>query len=137
MASDVNDVPFSISLIGETSDEKWVGDFRAKRTLSHRDQLRRDQIRRELLGASGGPPTERAMSIAMVLSEVAVRITKAPKWWAEKAEGLDLVDDNVVAEVYDHVMRVEREAVEEKKAKAAQVQDEMRTEAAKKAAAEK
>jgi len=136
MASDVNDVPFSISLIGDVSEEKWVGDFRAKKTLSHRDQLRRDQIRRELLGSQGGTPTERALSIAMVLSELAVRITKAPKWWAEKGDGLDLDDGNVIGEVYDNVTRIEREAAEAKKVKAEKAQEEMRDEA-KKADAEK
>lgn len=136
MASDVNDVPFSISLIGDVSEEKWVGDFRAKKTLSHRDQLKRDQIRRELLGSQGGAPTERALSIAMVLSELAVRITKAPKWWAEKGEGLDLEDSNVIGEVYDNVTRIEREAAEAKKVKAEKAQEEMREEA-KKADADK
>lgn len=128
MASDANDVPFSISIVGDTTDEKWVGDFRAKRTLSHRDQLRRDQIRRELLGSAAGASTDRALSIAMVLSELAVRVTKAPKWWTEKDNGLDLEDGNVIGEVYDQVMRIEREHIEARKAKAEKIQGEMRAE---------
>lgn len=123
-----NDAPFSISVIGDSTDEKWVGDFRAKKRLSHRDHLRKDQIRRELLGSAPGTPTDRALSTAMILSELAVRLTKAPKWWTEAAEGQDLQDDNVIGAAFDEAMRIEREAVEAKKKKAAEAQEELRKE---------
>jgi hypothetical protein len=48
-------------VVGETlhrRDLTWTGEFRAKKRLSHRDQLLKDQVRRELLGGQPErPPT--------------------------------------------------------------------------------
>jgi hypothetical protein len=132
MANEANEASFSLSLDGETTGEKWVGDFKAKKRLSHRDQLRKDQVRRDLLGPQGNTPTERAMSTAMILSELRVRLVDAPKWWQAMGEGLDLEDDNVIGTLYDEVMKIEREAGESKKKKAADALTEMRKEAAEK-----
>lgn len=132
--SNDNDAPFSISVEGESTGEKWVGDFRAKKRLSHRDQLNKDAMRRELLGSQPGVPTERAMSTAMIISELTVRLTKAPKWWEAKGNGIDLEDDSVIGAVFDKAMAVEKEDQEARKAKAAAAQAELKAEADKAAA---
>lgn len=133
MASEANEHTFPFSEVGETTEEKFTGDFKAKKRLSHRDQLRKDQLRRDLLGGQPGTPTERALSTAMILSELSVRILKAPKWWTEAGEGLDLEDDNVIGRVYDLTMKPERDR-EDAKVKAAKVaQDQLRADAEQKA----
>jgi hypothetical protein len=129
MATVANDAPFTISLVGEASLETWAGTFRAKTRLSHRDQLSKDARRRELLGNQPGTSTERALTTAMILAELSVRLTDAPKWWSEKGGGLDLEDDNVIGAVYDKAMTIEKEAADDKKKKAEAAQAEMRAEA--------
>lgn len=106
----IQDAPFSISLIGDETAERWVGDFRAKERLSHRDAVIKDQRRREILGGMGGVPDERALSIAVIVSELSVRLTKTPKWWEESQNGLDLYDENVLADVYQKALKVQSEA---------------------------
>ena len=129
MAEDANTSPFTISIVGDVTEEKWYGDFSAKKRLSHRDQLRKDQLRRELLGSQAGAPTERALSTAMILSELSVRLTKTPSWWTEKGEGLDFADDNIIGTVFDAAMKVERDAADEKKKRAEEALKAMREEA--------
>lgn len=137
MAIDANDAPFTLTVVGETSDTTWTGEFRAKKWLSHRDQLAKDQIRRELLGGQTGQPTDRALTTSMILSELRVRLTKFPEWWPTTGMGLDLADDNVIGTIYDKAMAIEAEAVEAKKAKAEKIQQQLKDAAAKKAAEDK
>lgn len=119
MAADENNVgSFSLNLEGETTGTQWFGQFKAKKKLSLRDQLNRDKIRRELLGTIGGESDPRALSIAYVLSELGVRITEAPPWWKEQANGLDMEDGNVVTKIYETALDIETNALAERKAKA-------------------
>lgn len=133
MSIEAGDAPFSLHEVGETSDQTYTGEFRAKKWLSHRDQLLKDQVRRELLGGASGVATERALTTAMILSELRVRLTASPDWWKTSNSGLDLVDDNVIGRVYDEAVKVEQDAVDAKKKKAEKIQEQLRAEAEKKA----
>lgn len=123
MASDANSEPLSINVIGDVSDETYKGDFRVKLRLSHKDQLVKDQRRRELLGPQAGPSTERALSTAMILSELYVRVISAPKWFEESDCGLNLLDDNVISAIYDGIEKIlaDKEEAKKKKAEEAKV----------------
>lgn len=126
MATEAIDGPFTLHEVGETTDKTYTGEFRAKKRLSHRDHLRKDQVRRELLGGQPGVPTERALSTAMILSELAVRLTKTPDWWVDAGNGIDLEDDNVIGVVYNEALKIEADAIEAKKKKAEKVQEGLR-----------
>jgi hypothetical protein len=134
MAFDANDAPFTLHVVGETSDQTWNGEFRAKKWLSHRDQLLKDQVRRELLGGQTGVAGDRAITTATILSELRVRLTKFPDWWPTTGHGLDLADDNVIAKIYGEALAIEDAAIEAKKAKAEKIQTQLKAEAEKKKA---
>lgn len=103
---------FSVSMDGDRTGTKWHGEFTVKTLLSHRDELRRDQIRRELLGGVNPEfASIRSLNQADVFSDLAVRIIKSPSWWNESSGGLDLSDDNVVATVYSKTMDAEKEVL--------------------------
>lgn len=123
-----NDRTFTVSVEGDVSGEKWYGSFTVKTRLTHRDHLRKDQLRRELLGGleTGPTPSVRAQTAAFVLAELAVRILKAPSWWTESDGGLDLADDNVLQRVYDEALKAEREVVDELRKAAEQAKAELR-----------
>lgn len=134
MANEANDAPFTVHVIGDTTERTYTGEFRAKKRLSHRDHLRKDQVRRELLGGQAGLATERAITTSMILSELAVRLTKWESWWDVCGKGLDLEDDNVIGVLYDKVIAIENEAVEGKKKAAEKIADEVQAEVKKEAA---
>ena len=115
MATQLNDEAFTVSIVGEETKEKWFGEFRALRRLSHRQQMERDRIRRGLLGDLPQYASARTMEQAIIFADLAVSVTKSPKWWAETGQGQDLVDDNVLREVWKGVQKVQGNVLEEEK----------------------
>ncbi len=106
-----NHESFTIDVTGDQTGDRKVGKFTVKKRLSFKDQLARDNHRRELLGPAVGTPLPRALSAANIFSELLVRITEAPSWWTDNDNGMNLEDDKVVAQVYDKAMEVEERAL--------------------------
>src|SRR5271166_3321990 len=96
---------FTISVVGETTGQSFSGIFRVKNRLSHREQLVRDETRRQILGNNSESASPRAMDQALVFSEIAAHLIEAPKFWELSDGGLDLEDDNVIRAVYDGVIK--------------------------------
>lgn len=125
-----NQESFVVSVVGDTTGELLTGKFSAKKRLSFNDQLRSDNFRRQMLGASPGEPTARAASMAQIFSQLLVRLIEAPSWWVDADEGRELEDENIVVDVYEKAMKVENDAREEVAKKAAAARGELTTAAA-------
>lgn len=121
-----NTEDFVVKIVGESTGVEVSGKFTAKKRLSFNDQLRRDQYRRQMLGAGDGEPSARAASMAQIFSETLVRLITAPSWWTDADEGRELSDENVVVEVYQKVLDIEKRAVEEVQAKAKQAMEDLK-----------
>jgi hypothetical protein len=124
----INDQAFTVSVVGETSGETFRGEFRAVKFLTHRQQLLLDQKRRELLGTSPDQAGVRAKNQAEIFAQLFVRLSSAPKWWLESGQGMDLVDDNVMVEVFQSAVKVEEEAVAEMKKRAEAAKEQLKRE---------
>lgn len=107
---------FSIHLVGDTTGKTWAGEFKARKFLSNRQQLERDRILRSLLGTD--PQFSLQIDRAAKLADVAVGIVESPEFWKESAGGLDLVDDNLLEAVHEHLSTVQKDAREAVKKKA-------------------
>ena len=118
-------VEFSVNVVGEVTGETFKGVFKAVPRLSHRDNLRRDQLRRDLLGAKPEDASADATNVSAVFSKIWVHVTEAPSWWKDSKNGLELLDETPVAAVYDNVSRIEREAIEAIQKKSAEVAQEV------------
>lgn len=118
----------SVSVIGERTGQQWVGDFTIKTMLSHRDEIRRDRIRRELLGPEAGDPTDKVWQLAVAFAELSVRVVDAPPFWRSNSDGLDLKDQNVVIEVYKKAIACEEAEVAKIKADGQAASNELRKE---------
>jgi hypothetical protein len=105
-----NTESFSVSVTGEVSGEKYPGMFKTKLRLSHREQLRLDEIRRELLGKNHEAATPRAQSQANAFATIMVHLVESPKWWKDSDGGLDLEDDNILEEVYTKIIELKKSA---------------------------
>ena len=109
---------FTVDLVGSETGETFKGTFNCKIRLSLNEQLRRDAIRRQLLGANPESTSPRAGNIAEILSEIAVHLMEPiPSWWSGAAGGLELFDDNVIAAVYDGIMLEKKKVADAVKAK--------------------
>lgn len=124
-----NTEAFSVHLIGDVTGETWTGGFTTKIWLSHRELLRIDQIRRQLLGETPSSPSVRAADTADMLSELQVRLVEAPAFWKDAGNGLDLVDDNLLQEVWAKVQQAVARRVEARTKQARAVQERLRAEA--------
>lgn len=101
--------PFTVETTGDTTGEKWKGLFKVKTRLSHRDQLNRDRVRREMIGNNPDAASERARATADVFSQLSIRLIDAPSWWVNADNGLDLADENVVIEVFQAALKAEQD----------------------------
>lgn len=119
----IKDAGFSVSVVGDVSGETYRGDFRAVKFLTHRQQLMLDQRRRDILGNNPDSASPRAQNQASILANVFVRVSESPSWWKESSSGLDLIDDNVLIEVFNNVMRIEEEAVAAIRSRAEKAQE--------------
>ena len=99
---------FSIHIIGDTTGKTWAGEFKSRRFLSSRQQLERDRVLRSLLGSD--PQFSLQIDRAAKLADLHVGVTESPEFWKESAGGLDLVDDNLLEAVHEHVMAGQKEA---------------------------
>jgi len=104
---------FVLDIIGDNTGEKLVGNFDAKLRLSHRDQLNKDQLRRQIVGDKPDQATKDSMMRAEILSHLSLSLVDSPKWWKESSGGLDLYDDNVIFDLYDLVVKGQSKAIEE------------------------
>jgi len=110
---------FTISVVGELSGETFRGEFEAVKFLSYRQQLLLDSERRRLIGDAAGTPSDNALTLAHIFSNLNVRLVKFPSWWVEAKNGVELVDENVVLAVFEATMKVQSDAVEEVQKRAA------------------
>jgi hypothetical protein len=98
----------SINTTGEATGTPYMGDFTVKLQLTKKEQFRADAIRREILGPSplNNEPAPKLQTDAFIIGQLAVRIEKAPKFWTDSSNGLDLPegDDNLLYTLYNEIL---------------------------------
>ncbi len=104
-----NKVQFSVECKGETSDRNFSGLFTAKTKLSHREVLKEDEVRRNVLGQNPQYAGEYAASVASAIAYLAVRLVDSPDWWKQSGGGLELEDENVLVEVNNAAVKAIKE----------------------------
>ena len=97
---------FSIDLTGETTNERFKGEFTSLSvlTIGQRMMVEIEKSRRtnDLRNPTG------ALSMyAEVIATLRVRLIDTPKWWRDGDFGMELLDENVAAAVYDKVLEGE------------------------------
>lgn len=103
--SSLNESSFSINVTA-ASGELFAGTFKVRRRLSHMQSLRRDELRRELLGARGEGAPQDLKYNAFILSTCAAYVINGPRWWDESSNGVDLLDVEPVAAVFNEISKI-------------------------------
>lgn len=62
-------------------------------------------------------PTAGLEALAQVMSHLRVRIINGPEWWKQSEGGLNIMDENVIVELYDKCLEQELAWVSEVKDK--------------------
>jgi len=121
----LNEANFELNCTGVASGERYVGKFKTKLRLSHRDMLRKDASRRELLTNATGNPEPGVAAIAELLSTIWVHLIEEPKWFTDSNRGLDLLDEEPIIEIFQHIMRLKNESSESSKKEAEQAKEQL------------
>jgi len=103
-----NEKTFSISVDGDTSGEKFEGQFTAKCVLNMAEKHTKELEKTRLLSDYANPSTGLA-GIAEILSTIRSRLIKWPSWWANLDFGAKMLDENVIITIYDELIAAETE----------------------------
>ena len=92
---------FSINEVGTKTGRAFSGTFTVKTLLTRADQFAADQRRRDILGPGSAEALDALKLEAFMLGQLSVRILKAPQFWNESGNGLQLEDFNIIQTVFD------------------------------------
>lgn len=118
MIKNDNTFSFSISERGEISGQTFNWSFTAKRMLSIRDRISKDNIRRQIIGDKPEFAEQNTLLRAEMLAALQVSLIETPKAWKDSNNGLDLFDDNILIVLYEKVAAEQNKAQEEAQAAA-------------------
>mgnify|MGYP001767268699 CR=1 FL=1 len=94
-------ISFDIDFLDKYSDQKYAGAFEAKTKLTQREQLKKGEISRTLLGMNPRDAEYQDRAIADALAYLAIHITKAPKWWKDMDNGVECENTELIVDVYN------------------------------------
>lgn len=97
----------SLDIVGEDSGLQYKGDFvvRCILNMAGKHALELEKTR---LMADYANPSRGLAGISISLATIKAKIIKAPEWWYELGEGADVIDENVIVELYDKTVEAER-----------------------------
>lgn len=110
---------FHVHTTGDKTGKTYKDDFVTTQILSHRQQLLRDRLYREYLG--GEKPSDASVEAgerAGYMADINSALVGVPQFWKASGMGLDLLDDNIIVEVWAGVMKVQTEQNKKIKEKA-------------------
>ncbi len=114
---------FESTEAGEISGEKYQGTFEVRKVLTPAQKAQADVERRNFLGnpLAGEAVDPETAELAFAISQLKVRIVKAPKWYQESNNLKNFIDNNVLVELVNKVIEIEinfKKSIKEKADKA-------------------
>jgi hypothetical protein len=103
-----NERTFSISLEGDTTGEKFEGQFVTKCVLNMAEKHSKELEKTRMMADYANPSGSLA-GIAEILSTIRAKLVKWPDWWANLDFGSKILDENVVVTIYDEIQSLENE----------------------------
>lgn len=105
------------SVEGDITGHKYEGQFSVKCALSMSDkrllEIEQSRLSMDLLN-----PTDNLLAISRVVANLRVRVLEAPDWFSQIISSLDILDDNVIFDLYGKCLDVSAEWRDEIKKKA-------------------
>lgn len=92
-------VTFGVSFKGKETGADYIGTFEAKTSTSYREDLKEDEIRRNVLGVNSVEAGGEAAAVAQAYAYLLIRVVKSPDWWKACGFGLDSEDPNILSEI--------------------------------------
>jgi len=112
-----NEKSFFFSKEGEVTSHKYEGQFSVKCVLSLADK-RLLEIEQSRLSMDLQNPTPNLIAISRVIANLRVRVITAPDWFDQFIGNLDILDENIMFEIYGECLNKSKEWQDELKKKA-------------------
>lgn len=107
---------FDINIIGNKTNQTYMGNFKVKCLLSPIEQIKADKLYRDLLGDNAHLASNHVAQLVYALSQLHIRVLEAPPFWNNKDMGGGHLDDeNVILEVLDSAIEAQTVFIKEKK----------------------
>jgi hypothetical protein len=103
-----NESNFQLEHEGETTGHKYEGRFTIKCVLSLSDK-RTVELEQTRLNMDTQNPTVDLSAISRVVANLRVRVKDSPDWFKQAISTLDIIDEDVIFEVYGKCLEKERE----------------------------
>jgi hypothetical protein len=103
-----NEKTILVSVTGQSTKYKYEGHFSFKCKLTMQEKYRLEMEKSRMI-ADIKEPTEGLENIISIIVALKTKIIKSPQWWAESDNGMNLIDDNVILEIYEKCVQAEFE----------------------------
>lgn len=94
-----NEASFDFEHIGELTGKKYEGQFTCKCILSLADK-RVLEIEKSRITADLMNPTGDLSALGTVIANLRVRVLDAPDWFRQAIQNLEILDEEVIFEIY-------------------------------------
>ena len=106
---------FDINLVGNSTNQTYMGTFKVKCLLSPIEQIKSDKLYRDLLGTNSHLASNHVAQLAYALSELHTRVVESPAFWSEgELGGSHLKDTEVILDVLENALEAQANFIEEK-----------------------
>ena len=97
-----NEKNFDLKTKGETTSVSYEGRFKCKCILdiSGKHSLELEKTR---LMADYANPTNGLQGISLTIATLRAKLVEWPSWWDDSNYGLNILDENVILEIFDQV----------------------------------
>lgn len=109
-----NEKSFQFDHTGEITGRKYEGTFTVKCVLNTSEK-RTLEIEKSALSADLSNPTGNLSALSTVIANLRVRVIKSPDWFKQSIVTLDLLDEEVLFELYGKALDQEAEWIKEVK----------------------
>ena len=112
-----NEGIFDFKHTGELTSKVYEGQFTVKCVLNLAEK-RALEIEKSRLTADLMNPNENLSALSTVISNLRIRVTEAPDWFNQSILTLDIIDEEVIFEIYQKCMEKSNEWLESVKSDA-------------------
>lgn len=106
---------FDINLVGEHTNNTYMGNFRCKCLLSPMEQIKADKMYRDLLGNNSHLASNHVSQLCYALSQLRFRLVEYPPFWEGSGIlGSHIEDEAVILSVLENALEAAALFVEER-----------------------
>lgn len=106
---------FDINLVGEHTNQTYMGSFKCKCLLSPIEQIKADKMYRDLLGNNSHLASNHVSQLCYALSQLSHRLIETPPFWEGSGiAGSHIEDESVILQVLESSLEAAALFVEEK-----------------------